>query len=169
MTVRIRFSGLWTHGEEHGERRGLHALERDGEIGHIHGTLVIEIGGRVVPYPGFFGPDDVCIDTWLVELCKAVNELSRGRGEYTFDEGEQGQPAFRFTRSNDGVMSLSIVESAIAKAAPDTDWQNVTCRFSDFLDAVKGFVRELREELRRTAPLLWERWWPPAAFLHGDS
>ena len=89
MTVRIAFSDLWTHGEEHGDRLTVDALERGGELGHIHGTLVIDISGKVVPRLGFFGPDDVCIDTWLVELCNAVNELSKGNGEYVFDWGEQ--------------------------------------------------------------------------------
>lgn len=168
MTARIAFSGLWTHGEEHGDRLAVDALERDGELGHIHGTLVIEVAGRSVPYLGFFGPDDVCIDTWLVELCSAVNELSKGDGEYVFDEGEQGQPAFKFARDGERLL-VSIVQSVITGVGPDPDFQNVECRFPEFVSAVDSFIGSLREELRRTAPLLWERWWPAAATLTDAS
>lgn len=163
MTVRIECSGLWTHGGDNlDERAPLSALEQDGEIGHIHGRLTIAIAGRVVPSLGHFGPDDVCLDTWVVELCNVVNGLARSGDEYTFDEGEQGQPAFRFTRIG-SELAFSIVDSLLSGGSGQADWQNVKCLFEDFRTAVLGFLDDLRAELRRQAPGLWERWWPSDA------
>lgn len=167
-TVRIRFSDLWTHGDEPGERLDLDALEQNGELGHIHGTLVMEIGGRVVPYLGFFGPDDVCFDAWVAALCTVVSALTPGSAKYTIDEGEQAQPAHRFARTEGGNLSLSIVASAISGGRADPAWQNVTCRFTDFVHAVESFVCDLRDELRGRAPSTWDRWWPEAASLGGE-
>jgi hypothetical protein len=67
-------------------------------LGHVHGRVTIEIAGRAVPHLGHLGPDDVCLNTWLVGLCNAVNALAETGGKYIFDEGEQGQPAFSFER-----------------------------------------------------------------------
>ena len=157
-TVRITCSNLWTHAAS-GERAPLAALEQSGEFGHIHGLLTIEIGGRRVPHLGFFGPDDACLNTWLVELRNVVNAIAEPSGEYIFDEGEQGQPAFEFSRIGDEV-SLSIVESSLSDGAADAEWQDVRCSYEDFRAAVLRFEEELRNELRRQAPEQWERWWP---------
>src|SRR5260370_23174940 len=69
---------------------------------HLHGGLRIELGGGLVPDLGHFGPDDVCFNTWLPEL-RAVLQIFRASspGRHIFDEGEQGQPAFVFERSDD--------------------------------------------------------------------
>lgn len=161
--VRIAASDLWTHGEPPEERAPLSDLEADGELGHIHGLLTIELAGRAVPHLGFFGPDDVCLDTWVVELCNAVNRLAIAPSEYTFDEGEQGQPAFRFVRVGDE-LAVSIVESSFSGGRADPDWQAVTCRYADFRAALVDFLGALRDDLRlATLPGIAERWWPPEA------
>ena len=163
-TVRMECSGLWTQGADD-ERAPVSFLEQAEEIGHIHGRLTIEIAGKQVPSLGYFGPDDVCLDTWLVELCNVVNRLARSGDEYTFDEGEQGQPAFRFTRLGSELV-LSIVDSALSGRSGNPDWQNVTCLFEDFRAAVIGLLDALRAELRRQAPTTWEQWWPTDAVIH---
>jgi hypothetical protein len=154
--VRISFSNLWTHADEPGERAPLASLERDGELGHIHGLLMIEIAGRSVPHLGYFGPDDVCFDTWVVELCNAVNALARSPAEYTFDEGEQGQPAFKSERRGSDVV-FSIV-AGIGGGA-DAEWQDVRFAYEELRAAVVGFLDELRKQ---QVP---DRWWPKEAAL----
>ena len=115
-TVLISFANLWTdRASDSGatERQPLSGLGGKKNTGHVHGTLTIEIAGRPVPHLGYFGPDDVCLSTWIVELCCVVNALAETRGEYTFDEGEQGQPAFHFARVDD-----EVVVSIIARTCP---------------------------------------------------
>jgi hypothetical protein len=161
--VRISVANLWTHGvaDDGTERVPLSRLgESDG--GHIHGTLIIEIAGRAVPHLGFFGPDDACLNTWLVELCNAVNALAGAASEYTFDEGEQGQPAFKFARV-EGDVAFSIIDSVLAGGAADPEWQDVRLSYADLREAMLRFIDELRAELRQQAPDSWERWWPHEA------
>ena len=135
--------------------------------GHVHGTLIVEIAARAVPHLGFFGPDDACLNTWLVELCNAVNGLAGLTGEYAFDEGEQGQPAFELARVGDEV-AFSINASALGGGVADPEWQDVRFPYLDFRAAVQVFLDELRSELRQQAPSAWERWWPRAAYVrHG--
>jgi hypothetical protein len=165
--VRISAANLWTHriADTGGtEREPLSRLGEGRNTGHVHGTLIIEIAGRAVPHLGFFGPDDVCLNTWLVELCNVVNGLAVPVGEYTFDEGEQGQPAFTFARVGDEV-AFSINESNLGGGAADLEWQDVRFPYRDFRAAVLLFIDELRSELRQQAPKSWERWWPREAHL----
>lgn len=163
--VRIFAANLWTYRlAQTGEtaREPLSRLGEDRNSGHIHGRLCIEIAGRPVPHLGFFGPDDVCLNTWLVELCNVVNALARMDAHYTFDEGEQGQPAFNFARIGDEV-AFSITESVLGGGHADAEWQGVRFPYKDLRAAVLVFVDELRAELRRQAPKTWERWWPAEA------
>jgi hypothetical protein len=165
--VRISVTNLWTDriADNGGtEREPLSRLGERRNCGHIHGTLVIEIAGRAVPHLGYFGPDDVCLNTWLVELCNAVNALAGAAGEYTFDEGEQGQPAFQFARVGDDV-AFSINESVLADGAADPEWQDVRFPYRDFRAAVLLFLDELRAKLRQQVPKAWERWWPREAHI----
>jgi hypothetical protein len=167
--VRISAVDLWTyHLADTGdtEREPVSRLDHEENGGHVHATLTIEIGGRAVPHLGFFGPDDVCLNTWLVELCNVVNGLAGPVGEYSFDDGEQGQPAFKFRRVGDEV-ALSIDESMLGRGPADPEWQDVRFPYGDFREAVLSFLEELRAELRRQAPETWERWWPREA--HIDS
>src|SRR5689334_22705991 len=90
-------------------------LRTDGD--HIHGRLSITIGGATIPRLGFFGPDDVCLGTWLCELALASRQLcSEGCSRYVFDEGEQGQPAFVFEREGP-VVYVSIEDSDLSGAS----------------------------------------------------
>jgi hypothetical protein len=163
-TVHISCSNLWTHAEDPHERAPLSALERDGAIGHIHGLLTIEIAGRPVPHLGYWGPDDVCLDAWVVELCRAVHALDHGPREHVFDEGEQGQPAFKFERQGPDVI-FSIVESSLSGGSADSEWQGVRFSYGEFRAAVVAFLEQLRSQLRAQAPLEEDRWWPKDASL----
>ncbi|MBX3218999.1 MAG: hypothetical protein KF795_00690 [Labilithrix sp.] len=165
--VRISVADLWTYrvAETGGtEREPLSRLAEGQNSGHVHGTLTIEIAGRTVPHLGFFGPDDVCMNTWVVELCLAANALGEGSGEHTFDEGEQGQPAFTFQRIGEDV-SFSINESVLGGGPADPEWQDVRFPYGAFRTAVVAFLDDLREQLRRHAPDGWEPWWPHKARL----
>ncbi len=66
--------------------------------------LTLSPDGRNLPYLGFWGPDDVCLGEWARVLAVMVATLS-GQEEitYMYDEGEQGQPAFAFSRSGEQV------------------------------------------------------------------
>jgi hypothetical protein len=160
--IKIRASGLWTHGDAPSERLPLTQLERRGELGHVHGRLSIEIDGREVPHLGFFGPDDVCFNAWLVELSHALAAVAEEAGEHTFDECEQGQPAFKFVRVRD-MVSFSIVASVLSGSDGDSGWSDVRVPYGEFRDAVLSFVEELKGLLAHQAPSAWERWWPSEA------
>jgi hypothetical protein len=111
--VRITVGDLWTYAVSDSggtARQPLSNLGGRKNAGHVHGRLTITVADRIVPHLGYFGPDDVCLGEWLVELCGAVNALAHGQSEYLFDEGEQGQPAFKFERRGPEVV-FSIVES----------------------------------------------------------
>jgi hypothetical protein len=170
-SVRISAADLWTYriADTGGTvREPLSRLGEERNGGHVHGSLNIAIAGRSVPRLGFFGPDDVCLNTWLVELCNVVNELAAVSGEYTFDEGEQGQPAFAFARIGDDV-AFSIDESVLGDGPAEPEWQDVRFPYRDFRAAVRLFLDELRSELRRQAPDAWEGWWPREARVRDNA
>jgi hypothetical protein len=165
VTVRISFSELWTHVGD--ERGSLTSLEHDGELGHIHGRLQIVVDGRVIPQLGFFDEADVCFNAWLVELCTIVHALAHDDASYTFDEGEQGQPAFLFERRGREVF-FSITASEIGDGAANPEWQRVSFDYEDFRAEVERFIDALRAELRIRIPTLVERWWPKGATIVGE-
>ena len=164
-SVRISIADLWTYGVTDAggtEREPLTRLGKRRNCGHIHGKLILEIAGRVVPYLGSSGPDDVCLNTWVVELCMIANALSAADGAYTFDEGEQGQPALAFARVGDEV-TFSIIESVLSDGAADAAWQGVRFPYRDLRAAVLLPLGVLRSELHRQIPDEWEPWWSPEA------
>lgn len=166
-SVRISVANLWTYriADSGGtEREALSRLGERRNAGHVHGELIIEIDGSVVPYLGYFGPDDVCLNTWLVELCNAVNALAEPAGRYTFDEGEQGQPAFDFERVGDDV-AFSINDSASSDGEADPEWQRVRFPYEDLRASVRTLLDDVRAELLRQAPRALEQWWPRDARL----
>jgi hypothetical protein len=124
---------------------------------HIHGAMRLEIGGRVVPYMGYFGPDDVCINTWVAQLQAVSAAFRRDDTRYTFDEGEQGQPAFRFDRDGD-TARLSIVASEISDGEGDDDVQGVAFQWRDLEPALHEFGAALLERVRTRAPSQVEHW-----------
>lgn len=98
---------------------------------------------------------------------RAVQRRQRAgpqHGQYTFDEGEQGQPAFNFVRVGNEV-AFSIVESVLSGGGTDNEWQSVRFSYEELRSTVASFLDELRDELRRHAPNAWERWWPIEAFV----
>ncbi len=125
---------------------------------HVHGELRIEIGGRLVPWLGFFGPDDVCFGTWLDELWQ-VEEAFRAdiNGRYVFDEGEQGQPAYLFERSGETAF-LSIVDAEYTGGLGDPDWQRVGFSFAEFLAEHRRFRASFIALLYEKAPLVAAEW-----------
>jgi hypothetical protein len=135
----------------------------DWEWHHIHATLAITINGRELPSLGFFGPDDVCLDNWVPVLTEVVAALSASpEGEYTFDEGEQGQPAFRWVRDG-AVARVSIVASASSGGQADPEWQHVPFAFHELREQVARFLDDLRSEIERQAPTMAAAWWQRAA------
>ena len=125
---------------------------------HLHGLLRIEISGRALPQLGCFGSGDVCLNTWLEEL--AAIEAALGdthSGEYTFDELEQGQPAFVFRREGAHLL-VSVVESPIGGGRGDPSFVDVRCEWADFAAALDRFHRVLRAQLLSDAPEAGQAW-----------
>jgi hypothetical protein len=158
----IRFSELWTYESgKSSERLPLARLSDRG--GHVHGRLEIAVNRVVLPYLGYFGPDDVCFNEWVFQLHSGLGTLrSASRISHTYDEGEQGQPAFLFERDGDG-MFISIVESELSDGQADPDWQRVPCSFTDFERNVAGFLADFRRHLGTVAPEFAEEWWSRVA------
>jgi len=154
----IRFSGLWTYESGNSsERLPLPRLSDRGD--HVHGRLEIEINGLRLPYLGYFGLDDVCFNEWVFQLHSALGTLrSASRIGHTYDEGEQGQPAFLFEREDDSLF-VSIVDSELSDGVADSDWQRVACSFTDFECSVATFLSEFRQHLRTQAPTFAAEWW----------
>lgn len=154
----IRFSELWTYESGNSsERLPLARLSDRG--GHVHGRLQIEVNGVSLPYLGYFGPDDVCFNEWVFQLHSALNTLrSATRISHTYDEGEQGQPAFVFERDAD-MLLVSIVASELSDGSADPDWQHVACRFGDFERNVVAFLSDFRQHLHTVAPQFAGEWW----------
>ncbi|MDB6132950.1 MAG: hypothetical protein JWM59_1193 [Verrucomicrobiales bacterium] len=138
---------------------------------HVHGGLRLEIGGRLVPHLGFFGPDDVCFGTWLAELGHVAKAFRAGtEGRHLFDEGEQGQPAFLFERHHDSAF-LSIVGSMYG-GEPDPDWQRAPFSPHEFLREQDRFRESFHAFLQAEAPHvadLWMREHAQAPFIKQDD
>jgi hypothetical protein len=142
-SVRIEVSDLWSG--EYDERLPVAAIDAD-ENSHIHGTLTIVIAGRELPYLGYFGPDDVCLNTWIEELLQIRARLRAADGEYVFDEGEQGQPAFAFERSGKQVL-VSVLPSLIGGGRGDESWTKVACDADEFFAAIDRVLDQIREQV----------------------
>jgi hypothetical protein len=140
-TIRIWFENLSASRHD-----GLHALNSLMEEDHIHGGLRIEIGGRLAPCLGYFGADDVCLDVWVGELSEAAKILESPHGKHSFDEGEQGQPAFVFEREGEHA-HFSITDSMISDGLGLPDWQRVSFQPDDFTTAHDAFRRALWKEI----------------------
>jgi hypothetical protein len=158
MSASLSFANLFTYGiEDPSQRLPLSRLS-DGD-GHIHGLLRLALSGNVMPHMGFFGPDDVCFNTWIEELSHITRLLSESDvAAYTFDEGEQGQPAFHFQRQGD-LLLVSVVDSTLSGAAGEPSYQGVTCSWESFLSAVASFFASFHGALFTQCPLVAETWW----------
>jgi hypothetical protein len=103
MSLEIGFAELYVpliaRAEADAVRAPLEQLDDD-ERSCVHGTLWIRVNGRDLPALGFWGRDDACLGAWAAELSRAVQALEPSdQACYVYDEGEQGQPAFVFTRT----------------------------------------------------------------------
>jgi hypothetical protein len=137
------------------ERLPLSALTVDD---HIHGGLRLMIGGRLVPSLGYFGPDDVCFNTWLEELWSASHAFeSSANARYVFDEGEQGQPAFVFERIGDRAY-FTIADAEFSGGKADPNWQRVEFSHEEFLAEHARFRDTFLAALRAEAPTTADSW-----------
>ena len=154
-TITISFSNLWvlkTSDNNH------YPLEMFVPTDHIHGELRIQINEQVVPHMSYFGSDDVCFDIWIRELAKMRKRFKGNvQDTYIFDEGEQGQPAYRFVRDR-GDMHLSIVDSEFSGGHADPKWQNVIFEYKDFVKAYEGFRVEFLAEITQIIPSAADHW-----------
>lgn len=159
MTVEICFGSLWTYTADSSDEH-LPLTQLSEENTHVHGLLQVVVGGKALPCLGFFGPDDVCFNTWVHELAVASRAvMTSDPVAYVFDEGEQGQPAFHFERTG-GQVLLSVRASSISDGPGDPSWERVPCALQDFIAAVSRFVIEFRETLIAQAGSdRAERWW----------
>lgn len=119
---------------------------------HIHGALIIGFNNKVVSGLGYFGPDDVCFNQWLAEFSEIVKKHNLG-GNYThtFDEGEQGQPAYKFEKSG-RILKFSIVNSEISDGKADPDWQEVEVKYWSFISQIENFYRKFYKFLSELNP-----------------
>ena len=158
MSASITFSQLFTYAVDETSVR-LPLGDLTCSAGHIHGLLKLEISGRVLPHMGFFGTDDVCFNIWVEELSHLVLELGAAEAAtYTFDEGEQGQPAFAFRRDGD-LLYVSVVESQVSGADGDPSYQAVSCKWSEFRAAVSSFFTSFSTALLEQCPRVGQSWW----------
>lgn len=159
MTVEITFGSLWTDGPDSSDER-VALTQLSDENTHVHGFLQVVIGGQSLPCLGFFGPDDVCFNTWVHELAIASRTLAASDlTAYVFDEGAQGQPAFHFERMG-GQVFVSVRASLVSDGTGDPAWERVPCALEDFIAAVTRFTIEFRETLVAQAGFeLAQLWW----------
>lgn len=162
MSARISFSKLFTYDvEDSSKRLPLSALADESD--HIYGLLEFEISGRVLPHMDFFGTDDVCFNTWIEELFRVARTLARSDAcEYTFDEGEQGQPAFAFRRRGN-LFDVSVVDSELSGAPGDASYQCISCTWPEFQLAVDAFASRFHAALLEQCSLVAEAWWAARA------
>jgi hypothetical protein len=159
-SFRVSFKDLWVLGQSvpGGKRLPLARLD-DKYRTHIHGELRIEVAGRVFPHLGYRGPDDVCFNEWARELSEAARILSGSDGAtHVYDEGEQGQPAFRFQREGAQVF-VSIIDSSLSDGQANPAWQRIPCRLTAFVAGVSSFLDELKAVVERDAPECMGKIW----------
>lgn len=134
-------------------------LEGEDEHHHVHGHLNFQIGGRSVPMMGFWGPDDVCFNTWIEEFVRFQNAVQSGESSYKFDEGEQGQPAYLFKILPQSVISLSIVDSEIGDGGNALeDWQDIPFDYVNFEAEFLKFKTDFLAKIEELAPEYIDFW-----------
>ena len=153
--VELSFDNLWIEDDE-----GKLSLSRlpdsfEPENRHIHGELVFKVEGVQLPYMGYFGDDDVCFNTWLYELIQ-VSKLNDNE-EYIFDEGEQGQPAYKFHRRKN-TLYISIIDSLLTGQLGDSEWQNKSCDFNQFKEELDKLVCDFSTNLKKVSSSISEKW-----------
>lgn len=126
---------------------------------HVHGHLQIVIDGQQVPALGYFGEEDVCLNAWFIELGTIVRNFESGKGtEYTYDEGEQGQPAFQFVLIKPDEVAFSIVDSAFSDGHAIKKWHNKTFPLSDLKKGYQKVTEQFLKEVTAKAPAQLPHW-----------
>ncbi len=154
MSVILSFSKLHTYG--YGEKN-LPVSQMNEKRSHIHGNLHFEINGRKLPYMGYWGENDVCFGEWIQVLRDAINAREAGQLSFTYDEGEQGQPAFQFDFDNKQV-AISIVASKISDGEADPDWQYEIFDFAEFKEQFKLFQKNFLSSIEHVDKEIFARW-----------
>jgi hypothetical protein len=155
MTISIEFGELWTYKVSSTDLNlPLSALPDDGRQ-HVHGRLQIHIADKLLEGFGFH---DACLSEWLSELISAVTALATTpQATYTYDGGEQGQPALHFQRRDERLL-VSVEDSSLSDGLADPDFQNVECDFSKFVAEVAKFRHDFEAVLYREAPHAARQW-----------
>ncbi len=126
---------------------------------HVHGHLQIVIDGKQVPALGYFGEEDVCLNAWFNELGTIVRNFESGKDtEYTYDEGEQGQPAFQFVLIKPNEVALSIVDSTFSDGHGIKKWHNKTFPLADLKKGYQEVTEQFLKEVADKAPAQLPRW-----------
>ncbi|MET3878923.1 hypothetical protein [Chitinophaga sp. OAE865] len=126
---------------------------------HVHGRLQIVIDEKVVPAMGYFGEEDVCLNAWFNVLGTIVRNFESGKDtEYTYDEGEQGQPAFQFVLIKPNEVAFSIVDSAISGSGGSKKWRNKTFPLSDLKKSYQKVAEQFLKEVAAKAPAQLPHW-----------
>lgn len=78
---------------------------------------------------------------------------------YVFDEGEQGQPAYKFELTDQGEVALSIIDSQYPySGSADPEWQNITFSFLDFKINFKKPTEAFLQFVTHNAPEQLDEW-----------
>ena len=158
MTIEITLHGPRVSAALYGADKGLSLDHLTSDAGHVHGELRVVVDGCRLPRMGFFGPGDVCVGAWLLELNGAARILSAADpARYLFDEGEQGQPAFLFEREGD-VVTLSVVDAELSDGVGSPEWGRQSCKLAEFIDEVARFTAHVEETFEREAPGRGRAW-----------
>jgi hypothetical protein len=152
--IQIDVADLWTG--KYDDRHPLADLDTRTNS-HIHARLTIVIDGRDLPRLGYWGPDDVCLNTWVPELLQIRSRLQTDEGRHVFDEGEQGQPAYAFERSRATVF-VSLLPSELGDGLGHPEWLKVACPADELLGAIDRVLDRIREQVLGIGAA-GERWW----------
>lgn len=123
---------------------------------HVHGHLQILIDEKVVPAMGYL---DVCLNGWFSFLGTTVRNFESGKDtEYTYDEAEQGQPAFKFVLIKPNEVAFSIVDSAISDGGGSKKWRNKTFPLADLKKGYQKVAEQFLKEVAAKAPAQLLHW-----------
>lgn len=125
---------------------------------HVHGHLQIVIDEKVVPA---MGEEDVCLNEWFNVLGTIVRNFESGEDtEYTYDEYEQGQPAFQFVLIKPNEVAFSIVDSGLSGGGGggSKKWRNKTFPLSDLKKGYQKVTEQFLKEVAAKAPAQLPHW-----------
>ena len=162
-SVHLSFENLLVSGyeEECVESNSSGRLPRLGldENACVHGTIRLEIAGRLVPNMGFFGMDDVCLWEWLRYLSDVENAFRAGEHASAVVGGaEQGQPCYVWERDGNSGF-LTVADSPHSGGVAHEEWQKIPFHVTDFFAAHAEFRANARAFIVREAPHCGLEWW----------